>query len=69
MNYISFGGTSFTRIRVEHLQSQVILLTVAAEDAQVLHSLQGRTLLRTDQNGWIRQSTDGKRMWVEVERN
>jgi hypothetical protein len=27
-----------------------------------------RNLLRTDQNGWIDLSTDGKQMWVEVER-
>ena len=31
-------------------------------------SLPGYTLLRTDQNGWIEVTTDGKQMWVEVER-
>jgi hypothetical protein len=31
-------------------------------------AMQGCTLLRTDQNGWIELSTDGERMWVEVER-
>jgi hypothetical protein len=53
---------------------QVVLLSVAAGDAQgrpdpqVLQSVKGRTLLRTDQNGWVRLSTDGERIWVEVER-
>ena len=32
-------------------------------------SLPGYTLLRTDQSGWIEVSTDGKRMWVAVERS
>jgi hypothetical protein len=27
------------------------------------------SLLRTDRNGWIEQSTDGVQMWVEVERS
>jgi len=35
---------------------------------QVLEAFKGRTLLRNDQNGWIRLSTDGERMWVEVKR-
>jgi beta-lactamase superfamily II metal-dependent hydrolase len=52
----------------------VVLLSVAAgdeegrPDPQVLQALEGHTLLRTDQNGWIELSTDGERMWVEVER-
>jgi beta-lactamase superfamily II metal-dependent hydrolase len=55
-------------------QPQVVLLSVEAGDAQgrsdpqVLQSLQSRTLLRTDQNGWIKLTTDGQQMWVEVER-
>ena len=55
-------------------QPQVVLFSVEAGDAQgrsdpqVLQSLQGRTLLRTDQNGWIKLTTDGQQMWVEVER-
>jgi predicted membrane metal-binding protein len=31
--------------------------------------LQGYTVLRTDRNGWIELTTDGERMWVEVERH
>jgi beta-lactamase superfamily II metal-dependent hydrolase len=52
----------------------VALLSVAAGDAQgrpdpqVLEALEGRTLLRTDRNGWIELSTDGEKLWVEVEK-
>ena len=58
---------------IEKLQPQVILLSVSAGDydglptEETLHRLQGYTLLRTDVNGWIHLSTDGKKMWVEVE--
>jgi len=31
-------------------------------------ALLNQTLLRTDQNGWIEVSTDGKQMWVTVEK-
>jgi beta-lactamase superfamily II metal-dependent hydrolase len=52
----------------------VVLFSLVTGDAQgrpgpqVLQSLEGRTLLRTDRNGWIKLSTDGEQMWVEVER-
>ena len=55
-------------------QPQVVLFSVEAGDAQgrsdpqVLQSLQGRTVLRTDQNSWIKLSTDEENLWVEVER-
>jgi len=32
-------------------------------------ALPGYPLLRTDQNGWIEVSTDGKKMWVETEKD
>ncbi len=35
---------------------------------ETFQALQGYNLLRTDQNGWLQITTDGKRMWVEVER-
>lgn len=60
---------------IERWQPQVILLSAAAgaEDARmdstVLQALKGRTLLRTDLHGWIKLSTDGKSMWVEVEKS
>jgi hypothetical protein len=58
---------------IERWQPQVILLSVAAgdeqgrPDPQVLQALQGCTLLRADQNGWIELSMDGEKLWVEVE--
>ena len=56
------------------LQLQVVLLSVLPKDAtglpspETLAAVAGYTLLRTDENGWIELSTDGKQMWVEVER-
>ncbi len=38
------------------------------QDDQTLEALEGYQLLRTDLNGWIEVSTDGERLWVEVER-
>jgi beta-lactamase superfamily II metal-dependent hydrolase len=55
------------------LRPQLALLSVAAADKtglpspETLNALQGYTLLRTDQNGWIELSTDGEKMWVGVE--
>jgi competence protein ComEC len=37
-------------------------------DLRVLEALQGTTVLRTDLHGWIHCVSDGKRLWVEVER-
>jgi competence protein ComEC len=56
------------------LQPQVVILSVAAgdptglPDPSVLAGLAGRSLLRTDRDGWIELSTDGQEMWVEVEK-
>jgi hypothetical protein len=33
----------------------------------MLEVMQGYTLLRTGRNAWIRLSTDGEQIWVEVE--
>ena len=33
-----------------------------------MEALQGYTLFRTDQNGWIELTMDGDLMWVEVEK-
>jgi len=60
---------------ISWLRPQVALLSVAAVDRsglpspETLDALEGSNLLRTDQNGWIEIKTDGKQMWVEVERN
>jgi len=56
------------------LQPRLAVLSVAAGDPDglpeqsVLDELKGTTLLRTDRNGWIEVSTDGVRMWVEVQK-
>jgi competence protein ComEC len=53
---------------------QMLLLSVAPgdreglPDRETMHAVEGYTLLRTDDNGWIHLSTDGEQMWVEVER-
>jgi competence protein ComEC len=55
------------------LHPQVVLFSVAAGNAESLPSMEtltaveGYTLLRTDENGWIELTTDGERMWAEVE--
>jgi competence protein ComEC len=59
---------------LDHLDPGVVLLSLDAAsrqglpDPEVLDALQGRTVLRTDQNGWIRLSTDGQQMWLETGR-
>lgn len=59
---------------LQKYQPQVFLLSVAAgdrrglPDAEVIDVLEGYTLLRTDQDGWIELATDGRQMWVEVEK-
>jgi competence protein ComEC len=58
----------------ENLNPQLVVLSVAAgdenglPDQDVLDSLEGYSLLRTDRNGWIDVSTDGIEMRVAVER-
>jgi beta-lactamase superfamily II metal-dependent hydrolase len=37
-------------------------------DSEVLESVKGYDLLRTDKNGWVEITTDGQQMWVNVER-
>ena len=59
---------------IANLHTQVALISVSAADRQelpapeTLELLQGYTVLRTDRNGWIELTTDGERMWVEVEK-
>lgn len=59
---------------IARLQPQVVLLSVGAGDKdglpspETLQAVEGYTLLRTDQNGWIELTTDGEQMWVEAER-
>jgi hypothetical protein len=58
---------------IGQLNPQVAVLSVASADKtglpspETIQSLRGYNLLRTDNNGCIQVTTDGKQMWVEVE--
>lgn len=59
---------------IAQLRPQVVVLSVASADktglpsAETIQALEGYNLVRTDLNGWIEITTDGKQMWVEVEK-
>jgi competence protein ComEC len=59
---------------IANLNPQLAVLSVAAgdinglPDQETLDALAGRSLLRTDRNGWIQVMTDGKQMWVSVQK-
>lgn len=59
---------------IENIHPNLVLLSVerANEDRlpspEVMASLEGYALLRTDVNGWVRVSTDGEKFWVEIEK-
>lgn len=59
---------------IADLRPWVAILSVEAgdrrgrPDTETLDALRGTTLLRTDHHGWITLTTDGQRLWVEVER-
>jgi competence protein ComEC len=59
---------------IENLNPELAVLSVAAGDPNglpsqdVLDSLDGYSVLRTDRSGWITVITDGEKMRVEVER-
>lgn len=63
-----------TREWIEHWNPVIALLSVGSDDwrglpdPETLNAVQGYNLLRTDLNGWINLSTDGKQLWIEVER-
>jgi competence protein ComEC len=59
---------------IENVNPDLVVLSVAAGDPDglpsqdVLDSLEGYSLLRTDRSGWISVITNGESMHVEVER-
>jgi beta-lactamase superfamily II metal-dependent hydrolase len=59
---------------LQNLNPQLVVISVAAgdkdglPDSETLKALEGFSVLRTDLNGWIEVTTDGKQMWVSAER-
>ena len=59
---------------IANLNPELVVLSVSAADengmpdSAVLESIKDYQLLRTDENGWVEITTDGDRMWVNVER-
>jgi competence protein ComEC len=59
---------------INQLHPQLIVLDVKAgdetgmPDEETMKTVEGYPLLRTDKNGWIHVSTDGKEFWVEAEK-
>jgi competence protein ComEC len=59
---------------IANLNPEIIVLSVAAADpngmpdSEVLEIIQDYGVLRTDRNGWVEITTNGERMWVNVER-
>ncbi len=59
---------------LENVNPQLVVLSVAAGDPdglpaeELLESLEGYSMLRTDRSGWISVITDGHELRVEVER-
>lgn len=59
---------------IDNLNPQLTILSVAAGDKdglpnqETLDALAKHSLLRTDQNGWIEITTDGKQMWAQAEK-
>jgi len=59
---------------IDNLHPQLVLLSVGIKDSQglpnrgLIDRLAGYSLLRTDQHGTIHLSTNGKKLWIRVER-
>ena len=78
VNVLSLAQSGYAQLTppdwVENLNPDLVILSVDAgdknglPDQETLDTLKGRSLLRTDLNGWIEIMTDGKQMWVQVER-
>jgi hypothetical protein len=59
---------------IQNLNPKLVVISVAAGDKDglpdqaALDAVEGYSVLRTDQKGWIEVVTDGKQMWVSTER-
>jgi beta-lactamase superfamily II metal-dependent hydrolase len=77
MSLLLLGDSGYAPINppewIANLSPQLIVISVAAGDKDglphegTLNAVEDYPLLRTDQNGWIEVTTDGAKMWVEVE--
>jgi competence protein ComEC len=78
VNVLSLAQSGYAQLTppdwILNLDPQLTVLSVAAGDQEglpdqdTLDALAGRSMLRTDLNGWIEVTTDGKQMWVTVEK-
>ncbi|MBI3243103.1 MAG: ComEC/Rec2 family competence protein [Chloroflexi bacterium] len=68
------GVNSISTLFLDAVNPQAVVIAVGAGNsagdpqAETLALFEGRTVLRTDQRGTIEFVTDGKQLWVEVER-
>ncbi len=68
------SGASTTPAFLRAVRPAVAVVSVGEENrfghpsSEVLERLAGRLVLRTDEHGTVRLSTDGERLWVDVER-
>ena len=59
---------------IRNLNPQLVVISVAAgdqnglPDQDTLDALTGYSLLRTDRNGWIEVTTDGRQMWTVTQK-
>jgi beta-lactamase superfamily II metal-dependent hydrolase len=59
---------------IANLNPELILLNVSAADENgmpdtaVMELIEDYEVMRTDRNGWVEVTTDGRQMWVNVER-
>ena len=53
---------------IYNLNPRVVWLAASGEEPslELLETLQGRTLLRSDSNGWLRVVTDGENIWLQT---
>ena len=78
MDVISLAQSGYALLApdvwIDNLDPRLVVISVAPgdpdgrPDKETLDALAGRSVLRTDINGWIDVSSDGTQMWVSVER-
>lgn len=78
VNVLSLAQSGYAQLTptdwIKNLNPQLTIISVAAGDRDgmpdqaALEALADHAILRTDLNGWIEVISDGKEMWVSVER-